>query len=97
MLFDTVSLTRIYSLPSDKILASSKLEEFAHDKIIVVKMMISLLDRAENAVEKGENAGYQHFLLYPQCFLKPSSLESFKVGIVWYTLQKVKAQSQTAG
>ena len=23
----------------------------------------------ENIVGKGENAGYQHFLLFPQCFL----------------------------
>ena len=23
----------------------------------------------ENTVEKGENDGHQHFLLYPQCFL----------------------------
>ena len=23
----------------------------------------------ENIVEKGENAGHQHFLLFPQCFL----------------------------
>ena len=27
---------------------------------------------AENIVEKGENAGYQHFLLFPQCFQKGS-------------------------
>ena len=27
-----------------------------------------VLDRVENIVEKGENAGYQHFLLFPQCF-----------------------------
>ena len=26
--------------------------------------------RVENIVGKGENAGYQHFLLFPQCFLK---------------------------
>ena len=25
-------------------------------------------DRVENIVEKGENAGYQHFLLFLQCF-----------------------------
>ena len=25
---------------------------------------------AENIVGKGENAGYQHFLLFPQCFQK---------------------------
>ena len=35
--------------------------------------MISLFHRVENTVEKGENAGYQHFLLYPQCFPEPSS------------------------
>ena len=27
-----------------------------------------VFDRAENIVGKGENAGYQHFLLFPQCF-----------------------------
>ena len=32
--------------------------------------MIFLFDRVENIVGKGENAGYQHFLLFPQCFLK---------------------------
>ena len=37
----------------------------------------------ENIVEKGENAGYQHFLLYPQRFQKPSVSGSLKVGIVW--------------
>ena len=26
--------------------------------------MISFFDRVENIVEKGENAGYQHFLLF---------------------------------
>ena len=29
-------------------------------------------DRIENIVVKGENAGYQHFLLFPQCFQKAS-------------------------
>ena len=32
--------------------------------------MISISDREENIVGKGENAGYQHFLLFPQCFSK---------------------------
>ena len=40
--------------------------------------MIFTLDRGENIVEKGENAGKQHFLLYPQCFRKPSSSRSLK-------------------
>ena len=39
--------------------------------------------RVKNIVGKGENAGYQHFLLFPQCFPKPSSLRSLKVKIVW--------------
>ena len=29
-----------------------------------------VLERVENIVEKGENVGYQHFLLYLQCFEK---------------------------
>ena len=28
----------------------------------------------ENILGKGENAGYQHFLLFPKCFQMPSSL-----------------------
>ena len=32
---------------------------------------------------KGENAGYQHFLLFPQCFQKASILESLQVPIMW--------------
>ena len=31
-----------------------------------------LLDKIENIVRKEENASYQHFLLIPQCFPKPS-------------------------
>ena len=42
-----------------------------------------VLGRVENIVGKGENAGYQHFLPFPQCFQKPSLSGSLKVGIVW--------------
>ena len=45
--------------------------------------MISVFDRVENIVGKGENAGNQHFLLFPQCFQKASFLGSLEVGIVW--------------
>ena len=31
--------------------------------------MIFALDRAENTVKKGENAGNQQFLVFPQLFL----------------------------
>ena len=30
------------------------------------------INRAENTVDKGENAGYQYFLLFSQCFPKLS-------------------------
>ena len=60
-----------------------KLKAFADGTFNLVRMLISLLDRVANTVGKGENAGYQHFLLFPQCFPKPSSLGSLKVGIVW--------------
>ena len=32
--------------------------------------MIFVFDRVENIVGIGENAGHQHFLLFPQCFQK---------------------------
>ena len=49
-------------------------------------MMICVTDWIENIVGKGENAGYQHFLLFPQCFQKPSLSGSLKVGTVWKEL-----------
>ena len=36
--------------------------------------MTSVFDRKENIVGKGENAGYQHFLLFPRCFQKAAFL-----------------------
>ena len=33
-------------------------------------MTLIVFDRVENIVGKGENAGYQHFLLFPQFFSK---------------------------
>ena len=46
----------------------SKSKALADDKINVAEMMIPLSDRVENIVGKGENTGYQHCLLFPQCF-----------------------------
>ena len=71
------------SLPNNKILDWSKLKAFADDKINVTEKLKLILERVENIVGKGENAGYRHFLLFPQCFQKPSYTGSLKVGIVW--------------
>ena len=59
---------RINSLPNDKILDWSKLKAFADDTIKVTKNLKFVLGWIENIVVKGENAGNQHFLLFPECF-----------------------------
>ena len=66
------------TLPNDKILYVIKFKAFADDKINLAQMMISVFDRVENIVGKGENAGNQHFLLFPHCFQKVSILEVVK-------------------
>ena len=49
----------------------------------VAEIIVSFFDRVENIVGKGEKAGYHHFLLFPQCFLKASFSGSLDVGTVW--------------
>ena len=78
-----MSIKHINFLPNDKISDWSKLRAFADDKIDVTEKLKFVLGRVENIVGKGENAGYQHFLLFPSCFHKASFSESLKVGIVW--------------
>ena len=50
---------KINSLPNDKILD-------------VAQMIISVFDRVENIVGKGENAGLPAFSPFPTMFQKPS-------------------------
>ena len=53
------------------------------------------LGRVENIVGKGENAGYQHFLLLLRCFQKGIFLISLKVGIVLYRVNSIEGQILT--
>ena len=77
-LFESISVPS-NSFPLDSILDWSELKTFEDDKIKVAQMVF---DRVENIVGKGENAGYQHFLLFPPCFQKASSFRgSLKLGI----------------
>ena len=39
---------------------------------LMTEILKFVLGRVENIVGKGENAGYKHFLLFPQCFQKAS-------------------------
>ena len=58
---------KLNSLQDDKIMDFAKLKAFADDKLNVAKVMFSVNNRIENIVGKGENAGNQYFLLFPQC------------------------------
>ena len=60
------------SLQDNKFLDGIKFKAFANDKFKTAKIMISDFDGVEN-VGKGENAGHQYFLPFPQCFQKDSS------------------------
>ena len=67
------------TLPNDKILDWSKLKAFADNKINVNAKMKFGMEKVENIVGKGENAVYQHFLLFfPQMFSKGFLLKVIK-------------------
>ena len=46
--------------------------------------------KAKRIVGKGENTGYQHFLLFPKCFEKASSSGSGKPWTVRYRVTQVE-------
>ena len=70
-------------LPDDKILDQSKLKAFPDNNLKVYQKLKFALGRVEYIVGKEGNAGYQHFLLFPQCFQKAFSSSASKVIIVW--------------
>ena len=67
---------RFNYLLNDMNLDWSKLKAFKDDKINVTQKLKIVLKKIENTVGKEENADIQHFLLFPQCFQKPSFQES---------------------
>ena len=81
------------SLPNNNILALTKLKAFADDNFSIAQMVQLLFDRERRSKKhsgkrsilgsilgKGENAGCQHFLLFPECFHKTSFLGLLEVG-----------------
>ena len=70
------------TLSNDRILDLSKLKAFADDKCDSKKPKFTF-GRVENIVGKGENAGYQHYLLFPICFQKHTFSGLLQVEIVW--------------
>ena len=67
-----LSSANAFNLDTSSVLNWSKLKAFADDKINVREKFKFVLGRLENITGKGENTGYQHFLLFPQCFQKAS-------------------------
>ena len=66
--------SHLNSFPNDKILDLIRFKAFADDKIIVTQKLKIVKEMVENIVGK-ENAGYQHFHFFLQCFQKaPSKL-----------------------
>ena len=63
-------LFSLNSLSNNNILGLSKLKAPADDKINGTRNLNFVFGRVENIVGKGENAGYQHFLLCLKCFPK---------------------------
>ena len=59
---------KINPLPNDKFFDWSKLKELGDNKINITEKLKFILERVENIVGKGENAGNQHFLLFLKCF-----------------------------
>ena len=67
--------------PHDKILDQTKLEAFADDKLNVTKMIISVFDRVEKIVGKGEIACTSNFSFSHYVFKRLLSQRRQKVSL----------------
>ena len=60
----------------------TRLKAFEEDIIKAIEKLKNVSGWVGHIVRKGENAVFQHFLLFPQCLQKASFFELLKVGIV---------------
>ena len=67
------SKNTVNPVPNNKILDWSNSKAFADDEKNLSQKLEFVFGRVENIVGKGENVGYQHFLLFPLCFQKAFS------------------------
>ena len=68
-----------FHLDQSKLLLSKYLQTTIKNSVRILQMCPEKV----NIVGKGENAGYQLFLLFPQCFQRASFSESVKLRTVW--------------
>ena len=70
-----------------KFLDRTKLKQFADNNLDFIHIMIYVFDQVENMVGKGEKAGYEHFFLFQQCFLRASFWQY--AAQILYTVDKI--------
>ena len=81
----------IYPITRRQILDPSKLRKFADYNFKFDQNGRKLFNWVENTVGKGEIAGYEQFLLFPQCFQKACFPGVSKGVVVWeWTTQRSK-------
>ena len=71
------------------------MEEFANDNFIFHENGRKLSKQVENTVGKGENACYEQFLLFPQCFQKACFPGVSKGVIVWEWVKYTSISGQS--
>ena len=59
------------------------MKALADDRINPGQTFRCIYKMTEHIVGNRENAGYQHFLLFRQCFKKYISVGLIKIGIAW--------------
>ena len=75
-------LTMVNPFPHDKILDQTKLKAFADNKLNVTKVIISVFDRVENVVGKGEIACTSNFSFSLNVFKRLLSQTCQKVSVL---------------
>ena len=67
------------------------MKKIADNKYKFVENSRKLPKWLENTMGKGEIARYEQFLLFPQCFQKACTADTYKPGLVW---ERIKDWSQ---
>ena len=76
-------LVTLNPFPKQQILDSSKLREFADNNFKFPENARKFSTRVENSVGKGEIDRHEQFLLFPHCFQKTCTTDTYKPGLVW--------------
>ena len=75
--------------PKRRLLVASKLKEFADENFRFNKIADSSRKGLENTVGKGGIARYEQCLLFPPCFQKTCTADSWKKRPAWETIKRL--------